>query len=105
MISSSISFRARTPRRRATTSGSTWTISRRCTPGPRGWASQVGEGYFSRVYELPDGSLRYICSAPSGNLIEVNHPDASGIDHAAVDEVERVPVETEAGAKAKLYER
>lgn len=39
------------------------------------------------VWELPDGSLQLYARDPSGNMIEVNWPDASTVDRAVVGEI------------------
>ncbi|MDP9475925.1 MAG: VOC family protein [Actinomycetota bacterium] len=66
---------------------------------------RIGEGYFSKVYELPDGAVQIYLRDPSGNMVEVNHPDASALDRSVLGEIEKVPVETEEGAEAELYVR
>jgi catechol 2,3-dioxygenase-like lactoylglutathione lyase family enzyme len=64
---------------------------------------RIGEGYFSKVYELPDGAVQMYLRDPAGNMVEVNHPDASALDRSVVVEIEKVPIETEEGARAELY--
>lgn len=62
----------------------------------------VGEGYFSKVYELPDGAVQLYLRDPAGNMVEANWPDASTLDRSVVGSVEKVP----AGAGgATLYQR
>ena len=57
----------------------------------------VGEGYFSKVYELPDGAAQLYLRDPSGNTVEVNWPDASTLDRCVV-EIEKVPAGDEGAA-------
>jgi catechol 2,3-dioxygenase-like lactoylglutathione lyase family enzyme len=62
----------------------------------------VGEGYFSKVYELPDGAVQLYLHDPAGNMVEANWPDASTLDRSLVGTIEKVP----AGAGgAALYHR
>lgn len=61
---------------------------------------QEKEGYFSNVYELPDGAVQLYLRDPAGNMVEVNWPDVSTLDCSVVGEIEKV----EAGEKgATLY--
>jgi catechol 2,3-dioxygenase-like lactoylglutathione lyase family enzyme len=39
------------------------------------------------VWELPDGSLQLYARDPSGNMLEVNWPDASTVDRSVVGEI------------------
>lgn len=64
---------------------------------------RVEEGYFSRVYELPDGAAQLYLRDPASNMVEVNHPDAASLDRSVVGEIERVPAHTEESASARLY--
>lgn len=64
---------------------------------------RIGEGYFAKVYELPDGAVQMYLRDPAGNMVEVNQRDASVLDRSVVGEIEKVPVETEDGARAELY--
>lgn len=64
---------------------------------------RIEEGYFSKIYELPDGAVQMYLRDPAGNMVEVNQPDASALDRSVVGEIEKVPVETEEGARAELY--
>lgn len=50
----------------------------------------VTEGYFSKVYELPDGAAQLYLRDPSGNMVEVNWPDASTLDRSVVGRIEEV---------------
>src|SRR3712207_9180806 len=36
-----------------------------------------GSGYYSKVYELPDGAVQLYVRDPAGNLVEINWPDRS----------------------------
>ena len=40
---------------------------------------------------------------PAGNMVEVNCPDVAKLDRSVLGEIEKVPVETEEGARARLY--
>lgn len=40
------------------------------------------EGYFSRLVELPDGAVQLYFRDPSGNLVEVDHPDVTTLDRS-----------------------
>lgn len=66
---------------------------------------QVAEGYFSKLYELPDGAVQLYLHDPAGNMIEVNHPDVAALDRSAIGEIEKVPAESEESAGAMLYLR
>ncbi len=62
--------------------------------------AQEKEGYFSNVYELPDGAVQLYLRDPSGNMVEVNCPDVSTLDPSVIGEVHKV----DAGAEgARLY--
>jgi YD repeat-containing protein len=39
-----------------------------------------GSAFFSRMYELPDGSVQMYLRDPAGNLVEVDWPDARTLD-------------------------
>ena len=71
----------------------------------REMGAQVTEGYFSKVYELPDGAVQLYLRDPAGNMVEVNHPDAAALDRSVIGEIEKVPSKTQESAKAKLYAR
>ena len=43
-------------------------------------------GYFSRIYELPDGGVQMYFRDPSGNLVEIDHPALSQLDRAVFGE-------------------
>jgi catechol 2,3-dioxygenase-like lactoylglutathione lyase family enzyme len=67
--------------------------------------AQVEEGYFSKLYELPDGAVQLYLRDPAGNMVEVNYPDAASLDCSVVDHIEKVPAKSQESAKAKLYTR
>ena len=62
----------------------------------------VGEGYFSKVYELPDGAVQLYLRDPAGNMVEANWPDASTLDRSVVGPIEKVTAGAEGAA---LYQR
>lgn len=64
---------------------------------------QIKEGYFSNIYELPDGAVQLYLRDPAGNMVEVNYPDAAGLDRSVVGEIQKVPAGESAGAR--LYMR
>ncbi|QIN78175.1 VOC family protein [Rubrobacter marinus] len=68
----------------------------------RGLGAVVGEGYFSKVYELPDGAAQLYLRDPAGNMVEVNWPDASTLDRSVVGHIEKVG---EGDEGATLYPR
>jgi lactoylglutathione lyase len=62
------------------------------------------EGYFSYLYEIPDGAVQMYLRDPSGNMVEVNWPDASTLDRSVVtEEIHKIKAETAESAKATLY--
>jgi|SRR5215216_5270293 len=62
-----------------------------------------GEGYFSKVYELPDGAVQLYLRDPAGNMVEANWPDVSTLDRSVVTSIEKVDAETHEAVKATLY--
>lgn len=63
---------------------------------------RVQEGYFSKLYELPEGAVQMFVLDPCGNLIEINAPDASSLDRSVVtEEIEKVA----GGAGVRLYQQ
>lgn len=65
---------------------------------------QEREGYFSNVYELPDGAVQLYLRDPAGNMVEVNWPDVSTLDRTLIGDIERVSAGAE-GEKPTLYLR
>ena len=61
------------------------------------------EGYFSNLYELPDGAVQLYVRDPAGNLVEVNWPDVTTLDRVVAEEIKKVDAETDEAAKATLY--
>src|SRR5215212_8858344 len=47
-------------------------------------------GYFSNVYELPDGAVQLYVRDPAGNMVEVNWPDVATLDRSVIPEIEKV---------------
>ena len=62
------------------------------------------EGYFSNLYELPDGAVQMYIRDPAGNMVEINWRDVSTLDRAVVAEkIEKVDAETSEAMHATLY--
>lgn len=40
------------------------------------------DGYFSQMVELPDGAVQLYFRDPSGNLVEIDHPDVTKLDRS-----------------------
>ena len=59
----------------------------------------IGEGYFSNVYELPDGAVQLYIRDPSGNMVEINHPDVTTLDRSVVPDIQKI----DGGPDAALY--
>jgi len=51
---------------------------------------QEQEGYFSNLYELPDGAVQLYLRDPAGNMVEVNWPDVSTLNRSVVGEIQKV---------------
>ncbi len=67
--------------------------------------ARIEEGYFSKLYELPDGAVQMYLRDPAGNMVEVNWPDVSTLDRSALgEEIEKVDPEAD-GSKVTLYLR
>ena len=58
--------------------------------------SGEGSGYFSKVYQLPDGAVQLYVRDPAGNLVEINWPDVTTLDRSVVTQVEKVAGEPDA---------
>lgn len=58
---------------------------------------QDEDGYYANVYELPDGAAQLYVRDPAGNMVEINHPDASTLDRSVVGEIRKI------GGDAALY--
>lgn len=63
---------------------------------------RIREGYFSRVYEPPDGTAQLYLRDPSGKMVEVNHPDAASLDRSVAGRIQTVPARTADSARARL---
>jgi YD repeat-containing protein len=65
----------------------------------------VGEGssYFSRVYELPDGTVQLSVRDPAGNLVEINWPDVTTLDRSVVAHVEVSQADRTPGSTCGLH--
>ena len=49
------------------------------------------EGYFSKLYELPDGAAQMYIRDPAGNMVEVNWADVRTLDRSVItEEIEKV---------------
>ena len=64
---------------------------------------QIEAGYFSNIYELPDGAVQLYLRDPAGNMVEVNYPNAADLDRSVVGEIRKVPPGESEGAR--LYMR
>jgi lactoylglutathione lyase len=64
---------------------------------------QIEAGYFSNIYELPDGAVQLYLRDPAGNMVEVNYPSAADLDRSVVGEIRKVPPGESEGAR--LYMR
>jgi lactoylglutathione lyase len=61
-------------------------------------------GYFSKLYELPDGTVQMYLRDPAGNMVEVNWPDVTTLDRSVVtEEIEKVDAKTGEARRATLY--
>lgn len=49
------------------------------------------EGFFSKVYELPDGAVQLYIRDPAGNMVEINWPDVSTLDRSVVADIHQQP--------------
>ena len=66
--------------------------------------ARIREGYFSKLYELPDGAVQMYLRDPAGNMVELNWPDVSTLDRSVVtEEIEKVAAETSEARRATLY--
>ena len=63
------------------------------------------EGYFSNVYELPEGAEQMYLRDPAQNLVGVNWPDVATLSRLVVEDIEKVPIEADEGARTMLYMR
>jgi catechol 2,3-dioxygenase-like lactoylglutathione lyase family enzyme len=62
--------------------------------------------FFSDIYELPDGAVQMYLRDPAGNLVEVDWPDVSTLDHSALPELKKLSStvqQTEEGLRSSLY--
>ena len=50
----------------------------------------IGDGYFSNVYELPDGAVQLYIRDPAGNMVEINWPDATTLDRSVVPDIRKI---------------
>ena len=64
----------------------------------------IEEGYFSKLYELPDGAVQLYVRDPARNLVEINWPDVSALDRSAFDDIEEVDPDAD-GERVTLYLR
>ncbi len=60
-----------------------------------------GDGYFSKVYELPEGAVQLYLRDPAGNMVEVNWPDVSTLDRDVVGKIHKIPAPD--GQEPRLY--
>ena len=38
------------------------------------------DGYFGKMYVMPDGGVQMYCRDPTGNLLEIDHPNVDDLD-------------------------
>lgn len=70
----------------------------------REFGAREKQGYFSKLYELPDGAVQMYLRDPAGNMVEVNWPDVLQLDRSVVTEdIEKVKSDTNEAARAILY--
>ena len=50
----------------------------------------LDEGRYPLVRELPDGAVQMYLRDPSGNLVEVNWPDATTLDRTLIPDIRRI---------------
>ena len=58
------------------------------------------------VRELPDGSVQMYVRDPAGNLVEIDWPDVSTLDHSVVTEIQKLSdtvEQSEEARRATLY--
>ncbi len=60
---------------------------------------QIEAGYFSNIYELPDGAVQLYLRDPAGTMVEVNYPSAADLDRSVVGEIRKVPPGESEGAR------
>lgn len=65
----------------------------------------MSEGYFSELYELPDGAVQLYLRDPAGNMVEVNYPRAADLDASLAGRLRRLPTQDRHSAPARLYMR
>ena len=62
------------------------------------------EGFFSKIYELPDGAVQMYLRDPAGNLVEIDWPDVGTLDRSVVTDIEPQPErQTGDALRATLY--
>jgi catechol 2,3-dioxygenase-like lactoylglutathione lyase family enzyme len=62
------------------------------------------EGFFSKIYELPDGAVQMYIRDPAGNLVEIDWPDITTLDRSVVTDIEQQPEpQTGDALRATLY--
>lgn len=49
------------------------------------------KGFFSKVYELPDGAVQMYIRDPAGNMVELNWPNVDKIDRSVVPDIQPQP--------------
>src|SRR6266478_8559626 len=62
--------------------------------------------FFSKMYELPDGSVQMYVRDPAGNLVEIDWPDVSTLNHSVVTEIQKLSEtveQSEEARRATLY--
>ena len=67
---------------------------------------QDGGVWSPLVRELPDGSVQMYVRDPAGNLVEIDWPDVSTLDHSVVTEIQKLSdtvEQSEEARRATLY--
>ena len=49
------------------------------------------EGFFSNIYELPDGAVQMYIRDPAGNMVEINWPDVDTLDRSIRTDIRQQP--------------
>ena len=65
---------------------------------------EVKQGYYSHIYELPDGAVQMYVRDPAGNMIEVNYPDVTQLDSSITANITKhETLQTDEDTESTLY--